>query len=120
VMNHSALSPRRARIQFRLEYGTDIEKVKKICYDTIERVAAELKQENKRDIILYEPASKRPLVYFNNFGEYGLDFIIFVWFPTFDDMYLPSERLRMAIYNALTKEGIRFAQQNRLLERRAE
>ncbi|MEM3370191.1 MAG: mechanosensitive ion channel family protein [Candidatus Woesearchaeota archaeon] len=115
IINHSAISPRRTKIQLRLEYGTDIDKVKKICYEVIDRVAAELKKEHKKDIILFEPESKRPLVYLNDFGEYGLNFTVFVWFPNFNEMYLPSERLRIEIYNALRREGIRFARPNRLL-----
>ena len=112
LINHTALKPRRITILLRLAYGSDVKKVKKICMQSIEKVARELKKEQGKEIILSNP---KPSIYMTDLAEYSINFRVFVWFPSFSEMFDAEERLKIEIYNALNRNKIRFAQQNLIL-----
>ncbi len=111
LINHTALKPRRTMILLRIAYGSDIDKVKKTCQNAIERVADKLRKEHGRDIILKEP---RAFVYMAELAEYSINFKVFVWFPSFEEIFDAEELLKIEIYKALRRAGIAFAQQNRI------
>jgi small-conductance mechanosensitive channel len=112
LINHTALKPRRITILLRLAYGSDVKKVKKICMESIEKMAKELKKEQGKEIILSNP---KPSIYMTDLAEYSINFRVFVWFPSFSEMFDAEERLKIEIYNALNRNKIRFAQQNLIL-----
>ena len=112
LINHTMLKPRRAMIVLRLVYGTDVEKVKELCTKAIEKSAIELKKEKGREIILSEP---RSYAYMSELAEYSVNFKVFIWCPSFDDLFDGEERVKREIYNSFKKEGIKFAQPNQML-----
>ncbi|MCX6710364.1 MAG: mechanosensitive ion channel family protein [Candidatus Woesearchaeota archaeon] len=108
VINYSKLKPRRVTILMRIAYGSDVNKMKKVCLETVRKVAEELKRENKsQDVILNEPS---PAVFLTDLSDYSLNFKVFAWVNEQSFVFENEEKLKTALYNAVNSaEGISFA-----------
>ncbi|MEM2121695.1 MAG: mechanosensitive ion channel family protein [Candidatus Woesearchaeota archaeon] len=96
IINHTALTPRRFFIDFSVEYGSDVDKVKKIALKSLQGIPE----------ILKDP---EPFVYFLDLGEYALKFRIAGWVKTYDDLWKVREKVRINLYKEFKKSGIKFA-----------
>jgi len=96
IINQTALTPRRFVINFNVEYGSDIKKVRRIALKSLEGIPEILKEQ-------------APFVYFQDFGEYSLKFILIGWVKSFDDLWNVKEKVRENLYKEFKKSGIRFA-----------
>ncbi len=85
----------RGIIDFGVVYGSNIDKVKKVVLDTL----------NKLDI-MKDPA---PQVLFLEMGDFALKFSARFWVDDVTKRFLTKERANCDIYNALTKAGIDIA-----------
>ncbi|MBU0460142.1 MAG: mechanosensitive ion channel family protein [Nanoarchaeota archaeon] len=98
VQNYTRPSPKvRVKVQFGVEYGTQVEKVKKT-------IIAVLKQDKG---ILSDP---EPAVQFLAMGDSSLNFQAAFWVDNWNDSYSKKLAVTEAIYDALnkTKIGIPF------------
>ncbi len=93
---NNRFAPRRIVINFGVEYGSDIEKVRKIA----------LKVLKSTKEILKDP---EPYVYFSGFGDSALEFSMRGWVSSYDDMFFTKEKVREKLYKEFAKEGISFA-----------
>ena len=83
----------RFRVRFGVEYGSDIEKVKKIAEEEIKKVKE----------IAKDPA---PQVIFTEMADFSLNFECRCWVDNFRDRVKAQEELTTRIYNALNKHKI--------------
>ena len=83
----------RSVIQFSVEYGTDVDKVKKIVLGLVK----------KYPNILEDPA---PSVLFKDMGDYGLIFELRVWVSDVRNRFITKRSLLEDMYKAFEKEGI--------------
>lgn len=83
----------RAKLNFGVQYGSDIEKVRKLVLGIIDNM----------DQILKEPA---PYVRFDALGESSLNFIVYFWVSDYSTRFRLKDELLTNIYNALNKEKI--------------
>ena len=80
-------------VEFGVEYGSDIEKVKDIV----------LKEMRKNPKVLKEPV---PYVRFEKMGDFALQFTAYAWIANFQDRVEEKDRLSTAIYGVLTRNNI--------------
>lgn len=85
----------RGKIEFGVEYGTDVEKVKKIILDVV----------SKNTKVLKKPA---PAVQFFEMGDFALKFRVFFWVEHWNEEATRQLELTGAIYNALNKAKIQI------------
>ena len=85
--------PVRAAIEFGVEYGSDIEKVRKVVLDTIAKIYGVLK----------EPA---PKVVMTEMSDFALKFKALFWTENFDIKFDTKALATEEIYNALVKNKI--------------
>ena len=90
---HKPLPMTRVTIEFGVKYGSDVEKVKKIVLNEINKVKGALK----------EPA---PAVVFDELGDFALKFKAFFWVASIDKKLEAREAAMTAIYNALNRNKI--------------
>ena len=94
VLNFTQPDPSvRAVIDFGVEYGSDISKVKKTVLDALSRIPEVLK----------EPA---PNVLMVEMGDFALKFKTLFWVAHFDEKFETKALATEEIYKALTKAGI--------------
>ena len=94
VTNYALPDPRlKVSVKFGVAYGSDIEKVKK----TVMGVA------KKSDSVLKDP---EPQVFFKEFADSSLNFILVAWIGTFKDQLKVTDELNTGVYNALNREKI--------------
>tara|TARA_Y100000310_G_C20597248_1_gene771159 strand:- start:383 stop:1453 length:1071 start_codon:yes stop_codon:yes gene_type:complete len=84
----------RVKVDFGVEYGSDIEKVKKLVLETV---------RDLKDIIL---ADKEPQVQFLEMGDSALNFRALFWIDNWRKSHAKKLEATQAIYDALNKEGI--------------
>ncbi|MDO8480324.1 MAG: mechanosensitive ion channel family protein [Nanoarchaeota archaeon] len=94
IMNWS-LPDRRLRVvvTFGVEYGSDVEKVKKVATDLLKADKG----------VLVEPA---PEVFFLKMSDFALDFSARFWIADLDDKVVMKDKVTTAIYAALRKNKI--------------
>ncbi|MBR9683390.1 mechanosensitive ion channel family protein [Candidatus Woesearchaeota archaeon] len=94
VQNYTRPSPKvRVNVGFGVEYGSDVEKVRK----TVLGVMKQLKD------VLDEPV---PVVHFLEMGDSSLNFKARVWVENWGDAFSKKLELTEAIYNGLNKANI--------------
>jgi len=87
----------RAVIKFSVEYGSDVEKVKKVVLKAVQNIPE----------AVYEPEPFAPLVVFNEMGDYGLMFSALIW-STWEKSHGVKLEATKRIYEALNKAKIRI------------
>ena len=94
IINWGEPAPKaRFTVNFGVEYGTDVDKVKDIV----------MKEIKKIDAIVDDP---EPQVYFDSMGDFSLNFMARCWVADYNDRYFTKEKLTKAIYEALSKNNI--------------
>lgn len=88
----------RAVVKFGVEYGNDIDKVKKIVIDAVQKIPD----------AIYDDKDKKPLVVFNEMGDSSLNFSTLIW-STHDKSWNVKLEATNKIYNALKKAKIGIA-----------
>jgi len=83
-------------IKFGVEYGSDIEKVKKTVLAALKKIP-KCVLDNKK---------KAPRVYFMNMGDSALEFRAQFWVNDYSDKFVTKEKANCEIYNALSKSKI--------------
>ncbi|HDP73410.1 MAG TPA: mechanosensitive ion channel family protein [Candidatus Woesearchaeota archaeon] len=83
----------RAVVPFSVEYGSDIDQVKKVVLGEIKKIKKALKDPE-------------PSVVFNSMSDFSLDFDARFWLESIRDRYLSRLELTERIYKALNREGI--------------
>ena len=96
IIIHNQLTPRRDYITFGVEYGSDIQKVRKIALKVVKSFKGVLKEPE-------------PYVYFDGMGDFSLNFRIVYWMKSFDDLYSTKEKISEKLYNEFNKHKIAFA-----------
>lgn len=82
-------------VPFGVEYGSDIEKVKKIVSKAIEPI---------EEIIT--KGDRKPTIMFKEMGASALNFKAYLWVDNLSKKFSTEEKIKTAIYNALNKAGI--------------
>jgi len=90
--------PHRAVVNFGVEYGNDIEKVKKIALKAIKGI------ENAT----YDDETKKPGVVFKEMGDSSINFCALLW-STYDKSYGVKLEVTKRIYEAMNKAKIGIA-----------
>ncbi|MBI2657713.1 mechanosensitive ion channel family protein [Candidatus Woesearchaeota archaeon] len=90
---HKPLPNTRVTIDFGVEYGSDVEMVRKIV----------LKELNSLNSVLKEPA---PQVVFSELGDFALQFKALFWVASIDKKLEARETALVAMYSALNKNKI--------------
>ncbi len=106
IRNYTRPDPKiRVRVEFGVEYGSDVDKVKKIVAETIKRM----------EKVLEKPA---PSVQFMSMGDFALKFRVVFWVPHWDNEFPKKVEATEKIYNALNaaKIGIPFPTQTVFLK----
>jgi len=85
----------RAVVNFGVEYGNDVEKVKKVVMDAIQGI----------NDAIYNDEDRKPLVVFNEMGDSGLSFSTLIW-STHEKSHGVKLEATKRIYNALNKAKI--------------
>ena len=83
----------RCLIEFGVEYGSDVDKVKKIAMDSMKGI----------DGISKDP---KPFCYFNNMGDFALQFRLYFFVDSFTLRFTRKELVRSALYKNLNKAKI--------------
>jgi len=83
------------KIKIGVAYGSDINKVKKILLDIAE----------KTEGVEKDPA---PSVYFTNFLDYALEFVIVTWVDSPGEKFMVRTRINEEIYRRFNEEGIQI------------
>jgi len=97
ILNYLQPDPRvRCVIEFGVEYGSDVDKVKKIVIDEV----------NSLSNVLKEPEENKSSVMFMEMGDFALKFKALFWVAKFDERFPTKEAALAKIYNALRKNGI--------------
>jgi small-conductance mechanosensitive channel len=81
---------------FSVAYGTDVEKVKKIIREVIE----------KNPDIITDNDDLKPIVRFNEMSESSIDFFILIWIRDRDERFNIQDYLNTEVYNRFNQEGI--------------
>jgi MscS family membrane protein len=92
----------RVSILFRVVYGSDVDKVKKVALDAMK----------KEKDILKDPS---PSVMFDSMADSSLNFIAYFWIKDPKEKGNFKDRINTAIYSALNKAKIEFAYPTRTL-----
>ena len=90
---HKPLPMTRVTIEFGVKYGSDVDKVRKIVLNEINKIKGVLK----------EPA---PAVVFDELGDFALKFKAFFWVTSIEKKVEAKESALSLIYNALNKNKI--------------
>ncbi len=93
---HTRTEPSRSVIKIGVEYGSDVEKVKKVAMNVLKSFGG----------ILKSPA---PRVYFLELGDSSLNFNIYYWVPKFSKAWDLKEKVTQKLYEEFNKNGISFA-----------
>lgn len=94
VMNFTQPDTRvRGRVDFGVEYGTDVEKVRKVVIGTVSKIEGVAKK----------PA---PAVQFFEMGDFALKFRVFFWVEHWDKEAAMQLKITEEVYNALNKAKI--------------
>ena len=94
VQNYTRPTPKvKSQVMFGVEYGTDVQKVKKVV----------MKVMKKNELVLTDP---EPGVLFLEMGNSSLQFKAFFWVDKWDQAFKVKLELTEAIYNILNKEKI--------------
>lgn len=103
---HKPMPTTRVTVDFRVEYGSDADKVKKIVLNELNSIKA----------ILKEPA---PQVLFDELEDFALRFKAYFWVSSIEKKAEAKEAAITAIYNALNKNkiGIPFPTRTVYLEK---
>lgn len=83
------------KVIVKVAYGSDIDKVKKVLLD----VAGSVEGVEKK------PA---PSIYLNEFGDYGLEFLIITWVDNPHKKYVVKTKMNEEIYKRFKKEKIQI------------
>ncbi len=83
----------RVNVEFGVEYGCDVEKVKKVVLDVIKKQKDTLKKPE-------------PQVVFTEMGDFALKFVAKFWVDDYNKAYSAKLDATKAIYNALNKSKI--------------
>jgi len=83
----------RVNVDFGVEYGSDVEKVKKVVVEAIKKI----------DVILREP---EPQVLFMKMSDFSLDFVARAWVENYKDAFFTQVKMTDEIYSALNKANI--------------
>ncbi len=98
VVNYSTMDSRRKiRIDVRVAYGTDVQRVKKILNDIVIELAERI------PFILSDP---EPEVYFLEFGESSLKFQLVLWSSDVRKSWEVTDAVNMMIVERFTQEEI--------------
>ena len=93
VTNYTLPSVRiKVKIPLGVAYGSDVDEVKKIILDVA-----------KKADILEDPA---PSVFFREFGESSLNFLLIVWVDTFRIKFGVTDQVNSMLYKEFDKAGI--------------
>ncbi len=96
-MNYLLPDPKvRCVIEFGVEYGSDVDKVKQIVLDTINRIPN----------VLAEPEQQKAKVMFMEMADFALKFRALFWVATFDERFPTKDVALTKIYNALRANNI--------------
>lgn len=99
IINYVAPTPHhRAVVKFGVEYGNDIEKVKKVALNAIQGI------ENA----IYDDEERKPLVVFSEMGESSINFSALIW-STWDKSHGVKMEATKRIYEAMNKAKIGIA-----------
>jgi MscS family membrane protein len=94
VTNYALPDPRlKVSVKFGVAYGSDVEKVKKTVMDEAKR----------SDSVLKDP---EPQVFFKEFADSSLNFLLVAWIGTFKDQLKVTDELNTGVYKALNREKI--------------
>ena len=104
---HKPLPVTRVTVDFGVNYGTDVAKVKRIVLGELQKINDTLK----------EPA---PIVVFEELGDFALKFKAFFWISSIEKKMEAKETAVTAIYNVLNKNkiGIPFPTRTVYLKKR--
>lgn len=83
----------RVQIDFGVEYGSDVNQVKKVVLDAV----------NKIDKVLAQPETS---VRFKKMNDFSMDFTAYVWTSSYMDRLEVRDKANQAIYEALRKANI--------------
>jgi len=83
----------RINLPFSVEYGSDIDKVKKVVLDEIKKLKNVLKDP-------------KPKIMFLEMGDFSLNFKVYFWVPSFKERFKTKEKANCLIYDALNKAKI--------------
>jgi len=99
LINYVQPSPsHRAVVNFGVEYGNDVEKVKKVVLKAVKGI------EN----VTYDDEDKKPLVMFKEMGDSSINFCALLW-STYDKSYGVKMEATKRIYESLNKAKIGIA-----------
>ncbi len=94
VLNYTRPTPKaRVSVNFGVEYGTEVEKVKRVVLDTVKTMSE----------ILEDPA---PTVQFLEMGDFALQFTLRFWVAKWDQAYDKKVEATEKVYDALNKAKI--------------
>lgn len=97
IMNYLQPDPKvRCAIEFGVEYGSDVDDVKKIVLDAI----------NSMPNVLKNPEDVHAKIMFMEMGDFALKFRALFWVSTFDERFPTKEIALEKIYNSLRKHKI--------------
>ncbi|HIE34008.1 MAG TPA: mechanosensitive ion channel family protein [Candidatus Altiarchaeales archaeon] len=83
----------KVKIPIGVAYGTDPDKVKRIIIDVTKRI----------DEVMKDP---KPVVYFTEFGESSLNFLLIFWVPDFRKKLVAVDKINSEINKEFEKTGI--------------
>ena len=86
----------RGRISFGVEYGSNVDKVRKVVTDTLKKIPAVLKRDRNHPI----------QVLFLNMGDSALEFEARFWVKSYDERFRTKVKATEEIYKDLTKAKI--------------
>ncbi len=94
ILNYSYPTARfKIRMNLGVAYGSDMEKVKKIIYDILQK---------HKDVLDNPP----PQVFFTNFGDSSLDLLIIYWIEDYRERLRIMDEINMSIDRRFAEEGI--------------
>jgi len=94
VINYAKPDPSaRVGIKFGVEYGSDVEKVKKVVLKAVKKIEG----------VLEEP---EPRVWFLEMGDFALRFKVVFWVSSYRKRFLAKEKANCLIYDELRKNKI--------------
>ena len=85
----------RGRVDFSVEYGTDVEKVRKVVLGVVGKIDGVSKKQ-------------APSVQFFEMGDFALKFRVFFWVEHWDKEAAMQLKITEEIYNALNKAKIKI------------
>jgi len=83
----------RIQLDFGVEYGSDVDKVRKVALDVIKSI------EN----VLKDP---EPFIRFKKLNDFSLDFTIYFWVSSYTERFSTKDIAMQGVYEALNDNGI--------------